>query len=252
MNATTPANGLPAVEVRDLVVTFRSHGASVQALRGISFVVPQGQVVGFLGPNGAGKTTTLHVLLGFQAPTSGGASIFGEDVTKSVARRRLGYMPEHPQAYPFLTGRELLNAAGRIFGMSRSRAGERAAALLGEVDLAAAADRRIATYSRGMLQRIGLAQALVNDPDLVILDEPTSGLDPVGRSKVRNLVARLRDAGKTVFFSSHELSEVELVCDRVLMLVDGAIAASGAVGELVGRGESLERYFLKIVSSGGG
>jgi ABC-2 type transport system ATP-binding protein len=124
--------------------------------------------------------------------------------------------------------------------------------LLDEVDLSAAADRRIATYSRGMLQRIGLAQALVNDPDLVILDEPTSGLDPVGRSKVRNLVARLRDAGKTVFFSSHELSEVELVCDRILMLVDGAIAASGAVGELVGRGESLERYFLKIVSSRGG
>ncbi len=234
-----------------MAVSFATRGGNVAALRGISFTVPQGQVVGFLGPNGAGKTTTLHVLLGFQPPTAGRAAIFGDDVTQSFARRRLGYMPEHPQAYPYLTGREFLHLMGGLFGLPDAEVRARAVRLLEDVDLTAAADRRTGTYSRGMLQRIGLAQALINDPDLVILDEPTSGLDPVGRARIRDLIARLRDAGKTVFFSSHELSEVELVCDRVLMLVGGEIAAAGAVKDLVAPGESLERYFLRLVGASG-
>ncbi|MBM4148374.1 MAG: ABC transporter ATP-binding protein [Lentisphaerae bacterium] len=240
------------IQVEDLAVSYRTRSGVVEALRGVSFSVEEGGVVGFLGPNGAGKTTTLNVLLGFEEPTSGRARLYGCDSTSSIARRRVGFMCEHSRTHPFLTGRELLVMAGRLFGMRGSALRRAADSLLERVGLSGAADRRTGTYSRGMLQRMGLAQALINDPDLVILDEPTSGLDPVGRARVRELIAGLRSEGKTVFFSSHELSEVELVCDRVLMLVAGHIAASGSVDELVRDGESLERYFLKLAAERGG
>ncbi|MBP7830837.1 MAG: ABC transporter ATP-binding protein [Kiritimatiellae bacterium] len=241
-----------AIQIRDLVVTFPAKAGGVEALRGLTLSVEQGSVVGFLGPNGAGKTTALHVLLGFIEPTAGSAALFGEDVRHSIARRRIGYLPEHPQLYPFLTGRELLGMAGGLFGLRGRELRERIAARLEDVGLdAAAAGRRIGTYSRGMMQRIGLAQALVNDPDLVILDEPTGGLDPIGRMEMRGLIARLREQGKTVFFSSHELSEVELVCDRVAILSKGRLVAEGQVHELVGPGERLEAYFLRVVQGAG-
>ncbi len=237
-----------AVDIRDLSVVFRTRQGSVTALDRLSLAVEEGRVFGFLGPNGAGKTTAMHVLLGFVAPTSGEARIFGVDVRESIARERIGYLPELPDTYRFLTGRELLRVTGRLFRMSGRALDARVEALLAEVDLAEAADRRIGTYSRGMLQRIGLAQALVNDPGLVILDEPTSGMDPLGRMRIRRVIAGLRERGKTVFFSSHELSEVELVCDAVAIIARGRVVASGPARDLVRPGESLEQYFLRTVT----
>ncbi|MFH1969045.1 MAG: ABC transporter ATP-binding protein [Verrucomicrobiota bacterium] len=238
-----------AIDIQDLVVEFPdTHGGAVRALQGLSLNVAQGQVYGFLGPNGAGKTTTMHVLLGFIEATAGMARLFDEDVRHVIARRRIGYLPEHPDTYQFLTGRELLLMAGRLFGLPRAALNARAAELLALVGLETAADRRLATYSRGMLQRIGLAQALVNDPDLVILDEPASGFDPLGRIRIREIIIALRERGKTVFFSSHELSEVERVCDRVGILAAGRLVAEGRMAELVKAGESLEQYFIRVVT----
>jgi len=241
-----------AIEIRNLSVSFPARGGRVDALRGLNLSVEQGTVVGFLGPNGAGKTTALHVLLGFIEPSAGEAFLFGEDVRQSIARRRIGYLPEHPQLYPFLSGRELLEVAGGLFGMRGRALRERVDGLIAQVGLGEPeAHRRIGAYSRGMMQRIGLAQALVNDPDLVILDEPTGGLDPIGRLEMRGLIARLREQGKTVFFSSHELSEVELVCDRIAILTRGRLVAEGRAADLVKPGERLEPYFLRVVQEGG-
>ncbi|MDD5678301.1 MAG: ABC transporter ATP-binding protein [Kiritimatiellae bacterium] len=238
-----------AIDIQNLVVEFPgARGSAVRALQGLSLSVAPGQVYGFLGPNGAGKTTTMHVLLGFIEATAGAARLFDEDVRQTIARRRIGYLPEQPDTYRFLTGRELLLTAGRLFGLSRAARNAQADELLALVGLETAANRRLATYSRGMLQRIGLAQALVNDPDLVILDEPASGLDPLGRLRIREIIAVLRKRGKTVFFSSHELSEVERVCDCVGILANGRLVAEGRVAELVKAGESLEQYFIKAVS----
>lgn len=238
-----------AIAIQDLVVEFPGvHGGAVRALQGLTLSVAQGQVYGFLGLNGAGKTTTMQVLLGFIKATAGVARLFDEDVRQTIARRRIGYLPEHPDTYLFLTGRELLHMAGRLFGQPRAARNARVAELLAMVGLETAADRRLATYSRGMLQRIGLAQALVNDPDLVILDEPASGFDPLGRIRIREIIAALRARGKTVFFSSHELSEVERACDRIGIMAAGRLVAEGRVAELVKAGESLEQYFIRMVS----
>ncbi|MBI2438445.1 MAG: ABC transporter ATP-binding protein [Lentisphaerae bacterium] len=241
-----------AIDIQGLVVEFaapRGRSAAVRALQGLSLSVAQGQVYGFLGPNGAGKTTTMHVLLGFIEATSGVARLFDEDTRRVIARRRIGYLPEHPEQYRFLTGRELLHMAGRLFGLRRAALRARVAELLALVGLETAADRRLATYSRGMLQRAGLAQALINDPDLLILDEPTSGFDPLGRLRIREIIVGARERGKTVFFSSHELSEVERVCDRVGILSGGRLVAEGSVAELVKAGESLEQYFIGAIGS---
>lgn len=237
-----------AIEIRNLTVEFRAGGKVVPALQKLNLSVAQGEVYGFIGPNGAGKTTTMHVLLGFIAATSGTAAIFGEDVRRSIARQRIGYMPEHPQMYRFLTGRELLIMAGQLFGMRGRFLTAKAAELIELVKLSDAADRRIAGYSRGMMQRIALAQALINDPDLIILDEPTGGFDPIGRIGIRKIIAGLHAAGKTVFFSSHELSEVERLCDRVGIIAGGRLIADGNIAQLIKAGESLEQYFLRILT----
>ncbi len=237
-----------AIEIRDLTVEFQARGKVVPALQKLNLSVAQGEVYGFIGPNGAGKTTTMHVLLGFIEATAGTAAIFGEDVRRSIARQRIGYMPENPQMYRFLTGRELLVMAGQLFGMRGRPLADKAAELIDRIGLSGAADRKIAGYSRGMMQRIALAQALVNDPDLVILDEPTGGFDPIGRIEIRKIISGLRAAGKTVFFSSHELSEVERVCDRVGIIARGRLIADGHVSQLAGAGETLEQYFVRILS----
>ena len=238
-----------AIEIDNLVVTYPERGRRVEVLKGLSLQVKPGTVFGFLGPNGAGKTTTMHVLLGFVEFDAGTARIFGTDVRQSIARQQIGYLPEHPETYSFLTGRELLHMAGRLFCMRGQALKDRIHLLLDQVGLADAADRRIGTYSRGMMQRIGIAQALINDPDLVILDEPTGGMDPLGRMEIRRIIADLRSRGKTVFFSSHELSEVELVCDHLAILVNGRLAAEGAAATLTKTGESLEQYFLRTVQA---
>ena len=237
-----------ALSFDNLGVRFKARGGDVVALDSLSLSVPAGRIFGFLGPNGAGKTTAIHVLLGFQQATSGSAAVFGCNVLNPIARQRIGYLPERPDAYRFLTGREMLHFAGHLCGLSGSQLAQRATTVLQEVDLTAAADRRIATYSLGMRQRICLAQALIHDPDLLILDEPTGGLDPIGRLLIRRIISDWRNRGKTVFFSSHELSEVELVCDCVCILARGRVVAQGAPHDLVGPGERLEQLFMRLVA----
>lgn len=219
------------------------------ALQGLNLEVQAGEVFGFLGPNGAGKTTTMNVLLGFVQPTSGSAALFGIDVREPIARQRIGYLPELTYYYKFLTAEELLRFYGKIFGLARGEMDRRIEQLLQLVELTHAAKRPIKSYFKGMQQRVGLAQALINNPDLLILDEPTSGLDPLGRMKVRGIIQRLKNEGKTVFFSSHEMGEVETVCDRVAILHQGALQAEGKVSDLVAKyqTDNLEQAFLKIV-----
>ena len=237
------------LEVSNLCVAFR-HGKQVhQALADVSFAVKPGSTVGFIGPNGAGKTTTLHVLLGFMAPDSGSATLFGQDVQSAVARNRIGYLSENPESYKFMTGKEYLTLTARLFGIKGKEQQVRVADLLEEVELTDHANKKIGTYSRGMLQRIGLAQALINDPDLLILDEPTNGLDPIGRMKIRHLIEQLKEQGKTIFFSSHELSEIETVCDEIIMIARGKIIKHDTVDHLLNGHQNLEQYFLNAIQS---
>jgi ABC-2 type transport system ATP-binding protein len=239
------------VEIKDLRVEYRSKAigqASKLAVDGLNLTVRSGEVFGFLGPNGAGKTTTMNVLLGFVAATGGEASLFGVNVREPIARQRIGYLPELTYYYKFLTAEELLRFYARIFGIARRETEERISRLLKLVELEPFRKRTIKTYSKGMQQRVGLAQALINNPDLLILDEPTSGLDPIGRMKVREIIQRLKNEGKTVLFSSHELGEVETVCDRVAILHQGKLKVEGRVGELTEKYRTnLEQIFLQII-----
>ncbi len=240
------------LKTQNLRVEFRSRelGQEVkQALKGLDLAVHPGEVFGFLGPNGAGKTTTMNVLLGFVNATAGDAWLFGVNVREPIARQRIGYLPELTYYYKFLTAEELLRYYARIFQIPKAEMDKRIDAVLKLVELETARKRQIKTFSKGMQQRVGLAQALINDPDLLILDEPTSGLDPVGRMKVREIIQRLKGEGKTVFFSSHELGEVETVCDRVAILSQGELKAVGKVQELVQlhQQSNLEQVFLKII-----
>jgi len=239
------------LETKDLRVEFKATaGAQTKklALKGLNLKVQAGEVFGFLGPNGAGKTTTMNVLLGFVNATSGSASLFGVDVREPIARQRIGYLPELTYYYKFLTAEELLRFYAKIFGLPRAIADERIDNLMKLVELDHARKRPIKSYSKGMQQRVGLAQALINNPDLLILDEPTSGLDPLGRMKVREIIQRLKNEGKTVFFSSHELGEVETVCDRVAIINQGELKVVGRVADLVKEHEAnLEQIFLNII-----
>ncbi len=237
-----------AIRVEQLVVEYPVRHSVVRALDGIDFSVPQGQVVGFLGPNGAGKTTAMHVLLGFVGALSGKAFLFDQNVRDSIARERIGYLSDVTETHRFLSGRETLAFAGRLFGLKGRLLRQRIDTVLERVALNEVADRRVGGYSRGMLQRLGLAQALINDPDLLILDEPTSGLDPLGRMRIRELIADLRAAGKTVFFSSHELSEVERVCDRLVIVARGRVVAEGPRASVVPPDQNLETFFLRVIA----
>ena len=203
------------------------------ALDGLSLTVRRGEIFGFLGPNGAGKTTTLKILLGLVRATSGRAFLLGESVGDVATRRRIGFLPESPYFYDYLTAEEFLGFYGQLAGLSRAVTTQRVDDLLQLVGLAEARGRQLRKFSKGMLQRIGLAQALIHDPELVILDEPMTGLDPVGRKQVRDLILSLRDRGKTVFFSTHILHDVEMICDRVGIVMKGRLVASGRVDELV-------------------
>ncbi len=239
------------ITIKNLRIEYRSRELGSQtklAVKNLSLAVHTGEVFGFLGPNGAGKTSTMNVLLGFVPPTSGTADIFGVNVQQTIARQRLGYLPELTYYYKFLTAEELLRFYARIFGIEKSERERRIDAVLKLVELEHARKRLIKTYSKGMQQRVGLAQALINNPDLLILDEPTSGLDPLGRMKVRDIIKRLKNEGKTVFFSSHELGEVETVCDRVAIMHQGELKVLGRVDDLAHEHQcNLEQLFLKIV-----
>jgi ABC-2 type transport system ATP-binding protein len=240
------------VKIENLSVVYpvRERGQeNKRALNRLNLAVHQGEVFGFLGPNGAGKTTTMNVLLGFVNATSGHADIFGVNVREPIARQRIGYLPEMTYYYKFLSAEEILRFYGKIFRLPRAQLEGRIETVLKLVELDHARRRPVRTYSKGMQQRVGLAQALINDPDLLILDEPTSGLDPIGRMKVREIIQRLKSEGKTVFFSSHELGEVETVCDRVAILAEGELKVEGRVNELVSQFNcNLEQVFLKIIN----
>ena len=246
--ASSPSSALSLKNLRVVYPARKRGEAPKVALKGLSLEVFKGEVFGFLGPNGAGKTTTMNVLLGFVRPTSGSASIFGMDAQNPEARQKLGYLPELTYYYKFLTGRELLRFYAKLFGFKASEAEQRIEKLLKLVEMTAAADKPIRSYSKGMQQRAGLAQALLNDPSLLVLDEPTSGLDPIGRIQVRRIIERLKEEGKTVFFSSHELGEVQAVCDRVAMMCQGELKATGSVTELLETHQlNLEDIFFKII-----
>jgi len=240
------------LKIEDLRVEYRSReiGQGVkQAVKGLNLAVYPGEVFVFLGPNGAGKTTTMNVLLGFVNATSGAAYLFGVDVRQPIARQRIGYLPELTYYYKFLSAEEILRFYGKIFRIPGAQLEERIDSILKLVELEHARQRPLRTYSKGMQQRVGLAQALINNPDLLVLDEPTSGLDPIGRMKVRQIIQRLKNEGKTVFFSSHELGEVETICDRVAILNQGELKAEGRVDALVRQYQcaNLEQVFLKII-----
>jgi ABC-2 type transport system ATP-binding protein len=211
-------------------------GKKVEAVRGISLEVTRGQIFGFLGPNGAGKTTTIKMLTGLIAPTSGRASILGKDVPSPEAMGSVGFLPENPYVYPYLTPREFVALCGRLNGMKGRPLAKATADVLERVGITYAMDRPVRNLSKGMLQRTGLAAALVHNPELLILDEPMSGLDPVGRKEVRDLIVEEAHANKTVFFSSHILSDVEMLCDAVCILRKGEVVVSGTIAELVDKG----------------
>ncbi len=209
----------------------------VDAVRGVSFEVRSGEIFGFLGPNGAGKTTSIKMLMGLIAPSAGIMELFGKRAPARDVMARVGFLPENPYVYPYLSPREFVTLCGRLSGLGGAHLRERVVHVIERVGMSAAMDRAARTLSKGMLQRVGLAAALVHDPELLILDEPMSGLDPVGRKEVRDLIVDEQHRGRTVFFSSHILSDVELLCDRVCILRKGEVVVAGALRELLAAGK---------------
>ena len=226
----------PIVEIEQLTKDYEVgfwRKRKVRALDGLSLHVNEGEIFGFLGANGAGKTTTLKLLMRLMFPTSGNARILGHDIADLAMHRQIGYLPENPYFYDYLTAREFLDYCGQLFGSAKPARKQRTAELLEQVHLDTKSwDVQLRKFSKGMLQRVGLAQALVNDPAIVFLDEPMSGLDPVGRREVRDLIAGLRQEGKTVFMNSHILSDIEVLCDRVAILKRGKLSHVGHLDEL--------------------
>ncbi|MDX6765586.1 MAG: ABC transporter ATP-binding protein [Candidatus Methylacidiphilales bacterium] len=231
----TPLPPIPAVRVEKLTKIYPLHWrrGNLLALEDLDLDIRQGEIFGLLGPNGSGKSTTMKLLLGLARPSRGAATVFGHRAGSMAARRRLGFLPENPYFPQFLSGREVLAYYGRLCGMGGDPLRGRIAELIELVGLGQAGERRLRTYSKGMLQRIGLAQALLHDPDLLLLDEPTAGVDPVGSREIRDLMLLLKRRGKTVIFSSHLLEQVEEVADRVAILHQGRKLREGRLDELL-------------------
>ena len=224
-----------AIRIQDLRKDFRLGfiPKTHKILKGITFAVREGEIFGYLGPNGAGKTTTIKCLLGLIRPDAGTIEILGRSHLSPRSREPLGFLPENPYFYDYLTAREFLSFTADLFGIGRPEKRERIAKLLALVGLERAADLPLRKFSRGMLQRAGLAQALINEPKLVILDEPLGGMDPIGRKEIRDIIVRFKDQGRTVFFTSHILQDIEMICDRVAIIVGGRIVKEGALRDLV-------------------
>jgi len=225
----------PAVEIRNLVKDFRTsfRRQPLRAVDDVSIRIMPGEVYGLIGPNGSGKSTTMKALLGLVAPSSGHCAIFGKNSLKVDSRNEVGFLPENPYFYKHLTGAETLRFYGKLCGLGGAPLAARVDELLALVDLQGARDRRIGGYSKGMLQRIGLAQALIQEPRLVILDEPTAGVDPVGSRQIRDLILKLRDRGITVFLCSHLLEQVQEVCDHVGIIFQGRMIREGRLDDLI-------------------
>ena len=237
----------PTLKFDNLAKTYREHGAGKRALNGISFAVGAGEIVGFLGPNGAGKTTAMHVLMDILFPTSGHAEIMGLDSRDPESRQNVGFLPEIFAFDGFLTGTRFLKLFGSLGGRNRDLVAAHIPELLAFLDMPDAANVRIKNYSKGMTQKIGLAQALIGDPQILILDEPTSGMDPIAKARIKQLFVRLRSEGKTVFLSTHILSDVEDIADRVAIINQGELLAYDRVGSLLAANER----GYKIVFTGG-
>ncbi|GAB4325242.1 MAG: ABC transporter ATP-binding protein [Candidatus Sumerlaeia bacterium] len=237
--AIVDIQNLSKTYVRDVLGTeygrikIRLKNRKVHALRNLTLSVEEGQIFGLLGPNGAGKTTAIKILTGIHFPTSGTATLMGRPLGDRRVKQQIGFLPENPYFYDYLKGWEFMEFYGELYGMSRSERRRRIPELLELVNLTHAQNIPLRGYSKGMLQRIGLAQALLNDPRLVILDEPQSGLDPFGRKEIRDIILRLRAEGKTVFFSSHILSDAEMICDRVAILHKGELRQMGLLQDLL-------------------
>ncbi len=247
------SEGAPdVIQVESVVKDFRPGFGlrTKRVLSGVSFDVREGEVFGFVGPNGAGKTTTLKILMGLIRPTSGSASILGHNVVESEFRQHIGFLPENPYFYTFLTAREILHFYAKLSGLMEPRRGERVETMLDWVGLQHAADARLKTYSKGMLQRVGIAQALVHDPSVVFLDEPMSGLDPLGRKEIRDIILRLKAEGKTVFMNTHILTDVEMICDRVAIIVDGEICYQGRIEDFLSEDELLSDVVISSLPAG--
>jgi ABC-2 type transport system ATP-binding protein len=229
-----------AIELKDIRKDFRlsMRLGRRRALDGLSLSVRAGEIFGFLGPNGAGKTTSIKILVSLLRQDAGRATIFGAEPTRGETRQQIGYLPESPTFYEQLTGREFLAFCGRLCGLRGTELRKRSDRLLEQVGLSHAAELQIRRYSKGMNQRVGIAQALLHDPQLVILDEPMSGLDPIGRAEVRDLILDLKRRGKTVFFSTHIIPDVEMICDRVGLINRGRMVAEGTVTELLDASEA--------------
>lgn len=233
-----------AIGINNLTKTYRGKkGARVQALKGLTLGIKQGEVFGFLGPNGAGKSTTIKALMGLIRPTSGDAVILGEPITSSAARKNVGYLPENPAFYDYLTAGEYLTFVAKSFGVPGNLLQARVDEGLKIMELWDARKRQIRSYSKGMVQRVGLAQTLIHDPDVYILDEPMSGLDPIGRALVKEIILDLKKRGKSVFFSTHITDDVEKVCDRVGVIVQGSLMALDSVENIMRSG--IEGYVVQ-------
>lgn len=238
-----------ALEIKCLSKTYiAKKSKEVKALTGLDLTIPKGEVFGFLGPNGAGKSTTIKAIMGLINPTGGEVFVEGLSIKNPASRQNIGYLPENPSFFDFLTAREYLVFIGKSFKMTESDITARIASVLDRLELASAADRPIRGYSKGMVQRLGLAQAILHDPDLYILDEPMSGLDPLGRALVKELIAEMKLQGKTVFFSTHITADVEAVCDRVGIIVKGELLALESVGNILEKG--IEGYKVKVCMTG--
>src|SRR6202167_6288510 len=244
------AMSAPAIEIEGLTKDYAVgfwRPRMRRSLDHLTLQVENGEVFGFLGPNGAGKTTTLKVLMSIIFPTSGTARVRGKSIDDVSMHREIGYLPEQPYFYDYLTARELLDYYARLFGFAASGRRERVARFLERVGLGAAADVQLRKFSKGMLQRVGIAQAILHDPQVLFLDEPMSGLDPVGRREVRDIIHDLKRQGRTVFFSTHILSDAEMLCDRVAVLHAGKLQGMGAPGEIV----SIELLGMEILFEAG-
>jgi ABC-2 type transport system ATP-binding protein len=244
---------MPIVEIENLTKDYEVgfwRKRKVRALDGLTLTVEGGEIFGFLGANGAGKTTTLKLLMRLIYPTAGRARILGRDINDVGMHARIGYLPETPYFYDYLTAREFLSYCAELFGYSRTERRRRAEELLARVHLDEKSwDKQLRKYSKGMLQRVGLAQALVNDPEIVFLDEPMSGLDPIGRREVRDLIASLRASGTTVFMCSHILSDIEVLCDRVAILNRGRLSETGSIEELRERTGDAHRIEITVAGT---
>jgi len=237
-----------ALEIKNLSKTYAAKkGKEVKALSGLDLIIPKGEVFGFLGPNGAGKSTTIKAIMGLIKPSIGEAFIEGLNINDPTSRRKIGYLPENPSFFDFLTAREYLIFIGNSFHMADDTISKQVNLVLERLELTHAADRPVRGYSKGMVQRLGLAQALLHDPELFILDEPMSGLDPLGRALVKDIIKDLKRQGKTVFFSTHITADVEAVCDRVGVIVKGELRAVESVGNILEKG--IEGYHVQIKSN---